>query len=179
MRLESVKEALKLNLGSRDRRIPGFKNMDIDAHPGVDFVGDVSCLAQFSDGSVSEIYASQILEHFPQPMTLKVLQEWCRVLEPGGILYIGVPDFARACEIYQKHGMIDWVVNQLWGDQGYATAYHYTCFDEERLRGFLLKAGFSEASRVDAFPVGDRKDCSHQVFGFDQKPVSLNMVAIK
>ena len=170
---------IKLNLGSRDRKIPGFQNMDIDAHPGVDIVGDVSSLSMFADGSVSEIYASQVLEHFPQQMTARVLKEWCRVLEPGGILYVGVPDFERACEIYRKFGMNDWIVNQLWGDQGYSTAFHYTGFDEARLRSMLMSAGFSEASRVVDMPVGDRKDCSHNRFNIDGKPVSLNMVGIK
>ncbi len=45
-------EDIRLNLGSRDRKIPGFKNMDIDAHEGVDIVGDVSDLSMFEDESV-------------------------------------------------------------------------------------------------------------------------------
>lgn len=174
-----VTEAVKLNLGSRNRAIPGFKGMDCDAHEGVDFVGDISDLSRFEDGSVAEIYASHCLEHFPHLQTVSVLKEWARVLEPGGILYVAVPDFKRTVELYALTGINQWVQDYVSGGQEYATAYHYAIFDEGKLRGLLLAAGFSEASAVDQFPVGDRKDCSRLRSSLDGKPVSLNMVAIK
>lgn len=170
---------VRLNLGCRDRTIPGFQGMDIDPHPGVDYVGDVFDLSRFESGSIAEIYASHVIEHAPHVRTLDILKEWGRALEPRGILYVAVPDFARTVQLYQKAGLNDWVQNFLWGDQGYSTAFHYAGFDEGRLRGLLLKAGFSEASRVDNFPVGDTLDCSRKVSTLDGKPVSLNMVAVK
>lgn len=175
----ATREALRLNLGSRNRAIPGFKGMDIDAHPGVDFVGDISDLSRFMDGSVAEIYSSHCLEHFSAPKTVSVLKEWHRVLEPQGILYVAVPDFKRTVELYLKCGLNDWVQNYLMGDQGYATAFHYAIFDEGRLRKVLLAAGFSEASVVEDFPVGDPLDCSRNVSTLDGRSISLNMVAIK
>jgi len=174
-----IAEAIKLNLGSRNRDIPGFKGMDCDPHPGVDYVGDISDLSRFESESVAEIYASHCLEHFPHTKTVSVLKEWARVLVPGGILYVAVPDFKRTVELYARTGMNDWVVNYLWGDQGYQTAYHYTGFDEGRLRNVLLAAGFSEASQVEEFPVGHPSDCSRNVSTLDGKSISLNMVAVK
>ena len=168
---------LRLNLGSRDRKIPGFANMDIDAHEGVEFVGDVSDLSRFESGAVSEIYASQILEHFPHTETLKVLTEWGRVLRPQGILWVGVPDFKRAVELYQKVGMQDWIVNQLWGDQTYKTAFHYCGFDADRLADLLFQAGFSEVYEVSGFPYG--ADCSSNLDNIEGKPVALRMQAVK
>lgn len=170
-----------LNLGSRNRSIPGFLNMDIDQHDGVDIVGDISDLSRFEDKSVPAIYASHVLEHFPHVKTLSVLKEWSRVLRPGGILYVAVPDFKRSIQIYQTapEGLGDWVINYLWGDQGYPTAFHYVGFDVHRLTKLLKEAGFSEVSRIDNFPIGDPKDCSRKVSTFDNQPVSLNMVAIK
>ena len=175
----TVKTAVKLNLGSRNRAIPGFSGMDCEAHPGVEFVGDVFDLSRFESDSVAEIYSSHILEHAPHVRTLDVLREWNRVLEPGGILYVAVPDFRRTVELYAKCGLNDWVQNYLMGDQGYATAFHYALFDEPRMRGLLLKAGFSEASRVEEFPIGDRSDCSRNASTLDGKSVSLNFVAVK
>lgn len=170
-----------LNLGSRDRAIPGFFNMDIDPHPGVDIVGDISDLSRFADGSVPAIYASHCLEHFPHVKTLAVLTEWRRVLESGGILYVAVPDFRRTVELYLKSdvGLTDWMNNYLWGDQGYSTAYHYAGFDFPRLRKMLLAAGFSEASQVEEFPIGDKLDCSRKISTLDGKPISLNVVAVR
>lgn len=170
---------LKLNLGSRDRTIPGFKSMDIDPHSGVDYIGDVSDLSRFGDNTVNEILASHILEHFPHAKTLDVLKEWCRVLSKNGLLYVAVPDFKRTVELYSKIGLNDWIVNFLWGDQEYKTAFHYTGFDEGRLTRLLLKAGFSEASVVDELPQHSDGDCSTLVSTFDGGSVSLNMVAVK
>jgi len=177
--MEATTETIKLNLGARDRRIPGFKNMDIDAHAGVDFVGDVSNLSQFPDGSVDEIYASHILEHFEHHRTLAVLKEWCRVLRPGGRLLVGVPDFARAVELYQTMGLDEWIIRFLCGDQEYKTAYHYTLFDEDRLSQQLRAAGFSDVFRVEQFPLENDGDCSNLVSTVDGQNVSLNLIATK
>lgn len=172
-------EAIKLNLGSRDRHMPGFKNIDIDPHPGVDYVGDVSDLSRFESGSVSSIFASNILEHFPHTKTSDVLAEWKRVLKTGGVLYLSVPDFDRAVDIYRQCGLKDWVQAQLMGDQEYKTAFHYALFDEKRLRDTVLSVGFRECSFVERFDFSNPNDCSNNVSNIDGKPVSLNAVVIK
>lgn len=171
-------ETLKLNLGARETIVPGFVNIDIDPHPGIDYVGDVSDLRRFGDESVTEILASHILEHFPHTKTIKVLKEWHRVLVKNGILYVAVPDFRRTIDLYKMHGLTDWVVNFLWGDQGYKTAFHYTGFDYSRLHDMLKNVGFSEISQVDQFGIID-DDCSDKISTYDGRSVSLNVVAIK
>lgn len=168
-----------LNLGSRTRSVEGFLNMDIDAHPGVDFVGDVADLSRFSAGSIPEIFASHILEHFPYPKTLDVLKEWFRVIEPGGKLYVAVPDFERAIEIYQMRGLNEWVNRFLMGDQTYATAIHYSLFDQEKLTKLLKDAGFIDVFRVEEFAISDERDCSNLASNVDFEPVSLNLIAVK
>lgn len=173
---------IRLNLGSRGTRIPGFLGLDCDQHEGVDIVGAIDDLGRFDTGSVHEIYASHCLEHLPHTKTLDCLKEWARVLKPGGVLYVAVPDFARTVDIYLKaeQGCLsEWIVNFLWGDQGYATAFHYTGFDFYRLNKLLLEAGFSEASQVENFPISPKDDCSTKVSNFDGKSVSLNVVAIR
>lgn len=168
-----------LNLGSRNRAIPGFLSMDCDAHEGVDIVGDISDLSRFEDGSVGEIYASHCFEHFPHTRSLAVLKEWHRVLAPGGKLYIAVPDFERCVELYQALGMTQWLQDYVSGGQEYATAYHYAIFDEAKLSALLAEAGFSDSFRVEEFPIGDPADCSNLRSNMDGMPISLNMVGIK
>lgn len=174
----TAEKMVKLNLGARDQALKGFINIDLDKHEGVDVIGDASDLSYFADGAISEIYASHILEHFPHTRTLAVLKEWNRVLVKGGILYVGVPDFRRTVELYLKYNMQDWIVNSLWGDQGYKTAFHYTGFDFDRLASFLEQAGFSESSQVDFFPF-KTDNCSDKLDTIERKPVSLNVIAIK
>lgn len=168
-----------LNLGSRNRAIPGFLSMDCDPHPGVDIVGDIRNLSMFADGSVSEIMASHCAEHVPHPEAPAMLKEWHRVLAPGGKLYIAVPDFERAVELYGMIGLDEWIVRFLCGDQEYKTAYHYNLFDEQRLSAMLVEAGFSDSVRVEEFPIGDPEDCSNLKSNLDGLSVSLNMVATK
>ena len=174
-----VAEKLRLNLGCRTRVLDGWKNFDCDPHQGVDVVGDIRNLSAFADNSVAEIMASHCLEHLPHPETLSALKEWHRVLEPGGKLYVAVPDFERAVEIYGIVGLDQWIVNFLSGDQGYKTAFHYNLFDEARLSALLKEAGFSESFRVELFPIGDEKDCSTNISTIDGLPVSLNLIATK
>jgi len=173
------KESLKINLGSRDRKIPGFKNIDIYEHPGVDYVGDVSDLSRFKDREVSEIFASNILEHFPHTKTLDVLKEWHRVLEDGGRLYLSVPNFRRAIQIYLKTGFKDWIQNFIMGDQAYPTAFHYAIFDEVKLIELVMAAGFKSAETVIDFGFADQKDCSTIRSNLDGQHVCLNMVVTK
>lgn len=169
---------MKLNLGCHNSIRPGYINIDKDKYEGVDVVCDVSKLP-FPDNHVNEVYASNVLEHFPHTKTLEVLKEWHRVMAPGSVLKISVPDFDRAIEVYQKKGLCDWIVNLLWGDQIYDGAFHYCAFNEPRLRDLLKKAGFEDISRVERLPGSSNSECSTLVSNIDFKYVCLNMVCVK
>ena len=174
-----TKERLCLYLGANNRKLEGFKTMDQDAALGVDYVGDVSDLSRFETGSVSSIVASHILEHFPFKQAPLVLKEWYRVLEPGGILYIAVPDFARAVYLATQHGLNDWLVALIHGDQEYPGAFHFASYDEHRLKNYLKTAGFFDITRVDELPKHAPNDCSMLHSTWDGKSVSLNLTAVK
>lgn len=169
---------MKINLGCNNRAKQGYYNVDRDNYPGVDLVCDVSKLP-LADGVAREVYVSHILEHFPHTRTKEVLKEWARLLRPGGILKIAVPDFDRTIEIYGKCGLADWVVNYIWGDQGYEGAFHYCGFNEARIAKLLKEAGFTDISRVESLPGSSEVECSNNKSNLDGKSVSLNMVAIK
>lgn len=171
--------SLKLNLGCNTRIREGYINIDRDSYPGVNIVADVFSLPMYEDGSVDEAYASNILEHISHTKTVTVLKEWRRILKDGGILKISVPDFDRAIEIYRTHGLKPWVVNFLYGDQGYEGADHRVCFNEEYLTRVLKEAGFTDISRVERLPGCQENECSNNVSTVDGRLVSLNMVACK
>jgi predicted SAM-dependent methyltransferase len=168
----------RLNLGGRGTKINGFQTVDLSEDHDVEIKSDVSNLWMFRDGTVDEIYASQILEHFPHVKTESVLKEWYRVLKPGAKITIGVPDFARAIQIYQEYGLCDWVVNQLYGDQIYPLAFHYVPFNFARLAKIMDTVGFQRIKRIKEMPYGIQ-DCSSNIFNLDGKSVSLNVEAYK
>ena len=59
----------------------GWKIMNIQKNPEVDFIGDLSDLSQFQDESIEEIYTSHVLEHVDQKNALKSLEGVNRVLK--------------------------------------------------------------------------------------------------
>ena len=105
-----------------------------------------------------------------------MLEEWHRVLRPGGKLFVSVPDFDAAIRLYLKLGMGDYIRNILWGDQGYDLAFHYTGFTFPVLLNLLHKAGFKNMKKLKWMPYGI-KDCSHNVDTVNKDPISLTMEA--
>lgn len=178
-----IAEALRLNLGGAgegflDGRIPGFKTVDLRSVKATDIVSDVKNLSFCEDASVAEIYASNILEHFPHTETVSVLKEWCRVLIPKGKLWLSVPDFEACVRIYNQTGLAPWLQYLLWGDQKHPQNFHYINFTFQMIGPLLVKAGFSDYKRVDHLPFGI-KDASEHRANVDDLPICLNLEVTK
>ena len=56
---------MKLHIGGVQSK-EGWKILNSQKFPNVDYLGDISDLSQFEDGQFDEIYASHVLEHVPQ-----------------------------------------------------------------------------------------------------------------
>ncbi len=167
---------MKLMLGGRNHKIEGFLNIDVHEGPNVDVRGDISDLSAYADKSVSEIYASHCLEHFPHTRTKAVLSGWRRVLDEGGVAYISVPDFEFIVHHYLTYGLTPWVRAIGWGDQWYKEAFHYTAFDFESLKEVLNESGFSSVERINEMPYG-LADCSRLTMPRTGERVSVNVEA--
>lgn len=142
---------MKLHLGCGRRYIPGFVHVDAQAAPHVDIVGPVERLPM-ADGAATLVYASHVLEHFGRYEYKAVLKEWWRVLAPGGILRLAVPDFAACAALYYESGLTDrlsGLLGLLMGGQRDGNDFHKMVFDEPSLRLDLLEAGFAEVRRWD------------------------------
>ncbi len=57
----------------------------------------------FEDSSVDAVYHSHFLEHLDREVVPGFLREVRRVLKPGGVQRIVVPDFERLCRAYLDH----------------------------------------------------------------------------
>lgn len=78
---------MKLNLGSSDRHFDDFVNVDL-AEP-CDVIADLSKPWPWSESTIDEIRAFDIIEHLPDKL-LTMNEAW-RVLKPGGLFDIIVP----------------------------------------------------------------------------------------
>jgi predicted SAM-dependent methyltransferase len=83
---------LKLHLGCGPCLKPGWINIDINA-PQADLQLDLRERLPFPDASASIVYCEHFFEHleYPSP-AMNFLRECRRILKPGGILSLGVPD---------------------------------------------------------------------------------------
>jgi len=142
---------MKLHLGCGPRSIPGFIHVDIQPAPHVDVVGHVDCLPMGAE-SVSLIYASHVLEHFGRRKYREVLVEWFRVLKPGGVLRLAVPDFAACAAVYYERGLengLSGLIGLIAGGQRNEHDFHKMIFDEDYLRRELIEIGFRDVRRWD------------------------------
>lgn len=139
----------RLHLGCGDRHIAGFVHVDIRPLPHVDVVSGLTSLPM-SSGCAALIYASHVLEHFPRHQARGVLAEWRRVLAPGGILRLAVPDFAQLVRVYQGNGGdLAPILGPLVGRQDHPHNFHYNMFDRRSLTALLEDAGYHDVREWD------------------------------
>lgn len=91
---------MKINIGSNRKKVEGFTNVDILDLPEVDVKHDVTKIPwPFADGAAHYILMQEFLEHVGFRHTVPILQECHRVLAPGGVLCVQVPDIEAMCRM--------------------------------------------------------------------------------
>ena len=129
----------------------GYINVDLYAEnfDKVDARFDVREIP-YEDNTVDEILALHVIEHFDFFEGQRVLEEWYRVLKPGGKLIVETPDFLETCrdfviatpqrrlELYNHFFAAPWIPGQT----------HKFLFTEEQLSAQLGWAKFKEYRRI-------------------------------
>lgn len=91
-----------LHIGSGAKVLEGWVNIDINDHPGVDVVADVTEGLDFVDAKA--IFAEHFLEHLPLEKAIAFLLEVHRVLGRGGWLRLSTPNLEW---VWQTHYKMD------------------------------------------------------------------------
>lgn len=172
-------EPFRLHIGGRQAK-PGWKILNIQPGPGVDFIGDCVDLGQFANDSVDEIYASHVYEHLGFRKELPTaLAEARRVLKPGGILRISVPDFEVLCRLFLHDSVPKEqrfsIMMHIFGGQEDAFDFHRVGLTWDFMLMFLKGAGFTSARKVGDFNMFEDFSLARR-FGV---PISLNVEAWK
>ena len=175
------KTLLHLGCGPIDAR--GFINVDLQPLPHVHHVSGAYPLDTFPSECADLVYASHILEHFSWVNTLDVLKEWRRVLKPGGVLRLGVPDLPTLLSIYKDTGDIGQIYGPLMGGQSDPYNFHYAVFDEISLKAMLITAGFRDVRgwNPDSAYRHSFRDTTSNIWKIGDKDyaISLNLEAVK
>lgn len=102
----------------------------------------------FRDASVDFIFTSHFLEHLFRKDAVNILREAHRVLRPGGLIRISVPDLAHAVEMYAAGKKKEMLENYFFvEDLGSFLARHKYMYDFELLKEALAEAGFGNIRR--------------------------------
>ena len=141
--VENPKKMLDLGCGPVHWHFEGEGRplrVDIREEVEPDFRADIRNLP-FASDSNSVVFSSHTLEHMGRHEVGKVLDEWIRVLEPGGELRLAVPNLEYAAEKIQEGVVNDTVLNVLYGAQTYDENYHKVGFTPKSLRKMLTDRG--------------------------------------
>lgn len=98
-RLDRSKPLL-LHLGCGPRRLEGWINADLAGRQKIDLALDARKRLPFPAGSLDAIFSEHLLEHLDYDEAERLLRECARVLKPGGVVRIVVPDFGRYAADY-------------------------------------------------------------------------------
>lgn len=113
----------------------------------------------FADNHFDLVYMSHVLEHVPWQNTVRALIDVCRILKPGGIVEIWVPDFKKIVHAYlhgecgdnwRKYNLdndyMTWVNGRIFTYDPGLNNYHRACFDSRYLEKCMSNAGFHQIS---------------------------------
>jgi predicted SAM-dependent methyltransferase len=183
---------LSVNVGSGGKGLPKWVNIEVLPMRDTTLCLDIRRRLPLSDGSVARILAEHVVEHIDFRDDIPaVLRDWHRVLRPGGIVRIIVPDAGRFLQAYAFQDAKRWqdlgwdlakmpsdiytpmhIVNHIFHQDG----EHLFAYDFETMEWALRKAGFSIVEQMSY------KTSRDPMLGIDQKnhaPYSLYIEAVK
>jgi SAM-dependent methyltransferase len=161
---------LKLHLGCGGTSLPGWVNID-QLGNAQDFVWDLRVALPFKDGSADTIFSEHVLEHLAPKDAVAMLHECRRVLAPGGVLRVGVPDFRGMVELFLKDDadglariLPERPTPMLMVNVGIYDFGHRAMWDRPTLEAVLREAGFADPelsrwgqSRIQPCPDSDHR----------------------
>jgi hypothetical protein len=167
LRRRGVPSKVYLDIGCGPNTHGTFINLDYFWRPGVDVCWDITRGLPFGDASMRGIYSERCLEHFSVAEASGIFREGRRVLSPGGIFRVIVPDADMYLRTYVSQlggGTSDrfpfqeaeskdanWTplqsVNRVFYQDRESPFGHRTMYDYSMLRKLLENCGFSRVAR--------------------------------
>ncbi len=114
----------------------------------VDVHADVRELP-YKPNSIDEIRSVQLFEHFSFKEGQILLKYWHKLLKPGGIVHIDIPDLDGTIEGYHKSKTQkdrDWYTRLLFGSQKNEFGFHKAMYSKASIKNLLTKLKFKKVT---------------------------------
>jgi SAM-dependent methyltransferase len=135
---------------------PEMVNQARGFNPDIEFFpGDMTAL-EAGDGAWAGIVAFYSIIHIPREDVVAVLQEFKRVLKPGGLLFF-------TFHIGQNTIFVD-----KWWEKDVAVNFFF--FEADEMKGYLEAAGFEIEDLIIRYPYKDVEYQSRRAYIFARKP---------
>jgi SAM-dependent methyltransferase len=144
----------RLNWGCGAQGEPGWINSDLKEGPGIDISVDIRDGLPVESDSLDYVVSIHALPMISYPDLVPVLTELRRVLRPGGVLRLGLPDLDKGIDAYRggraSHFFVEdsdarsmsgkFILHMLW------FGYSVTLFTPEFTEELLVRAGFEDVA---------------------------------
>lgn len=145
----------RLNWGCGTHPEPGWLNSDQKDGPGIDLSCDIRRGLSLADDSIDYAVTIHALPEVPFEDLVPALRELHRVLRPGGVLRVSVPDLVRGVQAYlegdRDYFLVPDADAESLGGKLVTQLVWYgwtrSLFTADFLRELLVKAGFAEVRR--------------------------------
>ena len=150
-------DSRRLNWGCGEHPEPGWINSDIKDGPGIDLSCDIREGLPLEADTIDYAVSIHALPEIPYTDIVGALRELRRVLKPGGVLRLALPDLDKGIKAYlsedEDYFLIPdedakaigskFIVQMIW------YGYSRTLFTYDFTAELLRKAGFTQVTRSD------------------------------
>ena len=178
-KMDTFEQIRRLNIGCGTHPLEGFVNIDRRT-------GQEAFPLKYTGDFFDEIRASHILEHFAWREIDSVMREWVRVLKPGGLIKIAVPDVSIIAKRILDNPRDHVPYFNLMGGQIDDNDFHRSAFTEGVLRAKMELAGLIDITTWPDDGLDTAKDpCSLRLMGYKPKaksptlPASVGKIGIR
>jgi predicted SAM-dependent methyltransferase len=159
--LTKGKRKIKLNIGCGTDYKKSWINIDNNSDHNIeklDLNWDLRYPLPFEDNSVDFIFNEHFFEHITPEEALPIMQDLKRVLKPGGVMRIAMPDLESVVSHYlhvplnKDHVIKDYHFEHVktpaeWINMSFRWWGHQWLYDWEELQRRLMEAGFTKMKR--------------------------------